>query len=257
MWMPVCGPLPELRFALPAQMVYLFLQSIIPTVPAGWLTFAEGVVYQSYDVLPRVWGISVTDDQQMAGLIMKVGGGAVPLDGDRRAVLPVRCTRRSEDDTQLRPVATGIPAAEITGHDDVPLDLARTSARAGRHRRRPEPEPPRHRPRPPDARGRPARGPPSPTTSNRATPSGTARAASTGAATAQASSTSQPGRADRRRSGRAAAPRPGPRSAAAGPPRAGRRQPVERDHHAAEQQQHQVEPVGGGQVSPRPGACRP
>ena len=42
MWMPVCGPLPELRLSLPAQMIYLFLMSIIPTVPAAWLTFAEG-----------------------------------------------------------------------------------------------------------------------------------------------------------------------------------------------------------------------
>jgi len=75
MWLPVCGPLPELRFSLPTQMVYLFAQSILPTVPAGWLTFADGVVYPSYDVVPRVFGLSVTDDQQIAGLIMKIVGG--------------------------------------------------------------------------------------------------------------------------------------------------------------------------------------
>jgi putative membrane protein len=74
MWMPVCGPLPELRFSLPAQMPYLFLQSIIPTVPAGWLTFAEGVIYKSYDKSFRLWNISVQDDQQLAGMIMKVVG---------------------------------------------------------------------------------------------------------------------------------------------------------------------------------------
>jgi len=75
MWMGVCGPLPELRFSLPVQMPYLFLQSVIPTVPAGWLTFADGVVYESYDVLPRVWGLSVTHDQQIAGMEMKIFGG--------------------------------------------------------------------------------------------------------------------------------------------------------------------------------------
>lgn len=75
MWMPVCGPLPELRLSAPAQMIYLFLQSIIPTVPAAWLTFAEGAVYSSYDHLPRMWGVSVANDQQMAGLIMKIVGG--------------------------------------------------------------------------------------------------------------------------------------------------------------------------------------
>ena len=75
MWMPVCGPLPELRYSLFVQMPYLFLQSIIPTVPAGWLTFADGVVYTSYDRAYRLWGISVPYDQQAAGMIMKVVGG--------------------------------------------------------------------------------------------------------------------------------------------------------------------------------------
>jgi putative membrane protein len=71
----VCGPLPELRFSLGVQMPYLFLQSIIPTVPAGWLTFADGVVYKAYDIPYRLWGISVQDDQQLAGMTMKVVGG--------------------------------------------------------------------------------------------------------------------------------------------------------------------------------------
>ena len=49
--------------------------SIIPTVPGAWLTFAEGAVYKVYDIPDRLWGISVTSDQQVAGLIMKLGGG--------------------------------------------------------------------------------------------------------------------------------------------------------------------------------------
>ncbi|HEY7070878.1 MAG TPA: cytochrome c oxidase assembly protein, partial [Acidimicrobiales bacterium] len=76
MWMPVCGPLPELRISYPAQMLYLFVISIIPTVPAAWLTFADGVVYSAYDVPARLWGISVTSDQQAAGAIMKLVGGS-------------------------------------------------------------------------------------------------------------------------------------------------------------------------------------
>jgi putative membrane protein len=76
LWMPVCGPLPELRISYPAQMLYLFVTSIIPTVPAGWLTFADGVVYKAYDVPDRLWGISVTSDQQAAGAIMKLVGGS-------------------------------------------------------------------------------------------------------------------------------------------------------------------------------------
>ena len=55
-------------------MIYLFVQSIIPVVPAGWLTFADGAVYKVYDEPVRVWGMSVTEDQQLAGAIMKIGG---------------------------------------------------------------------------------------------------------------------------------------------------------------------------------------
>ena len=75
MWMPVCGPLPELRISYPAQMLYLFVISIVPTVPAAWLTFADGVVYKAYATPYRLWGISATSDQQAAGAIMKLVGG--------------------------------------------------------------------------------------------------------------------------------------------------------------------------------------
>ena len=58
------------------KMIYLFMNSVVATVPAGWLTFAEGVVYKHYNIPWRVWGVSVTDDQQIAGAIMKIGGAA-------------------------------------------------------------------------------------------------------------------------------------------------------------------------------------
>ena len=76
MWVPVCGPFPELRMSLPAQMIYLFAMSIVPTVPAAWLTLGGKVIYSAYDTPQRLWGISALSDQQMAGLIMKLGGSA-------------------------------------------------------------------------------------------------------------------------------------------------------------------------------------
>ncbi len=76
LWIPVCGPLPELRIPMPAQMLYLFVTSIVPTVPGAWLTFAQGAVYKVYDIPDRLGGISVTSDQQVAGLIMKLGAGS-------------------------------------------------------------------------------------------------------------------------------------------------------------------------------------
>lgn len=73
-FMPVCGPIPEWHLKPAGKMIYLFLESVVPTVPAAWLTFAEGTVYKRYDVPIRVWGFTVSEDQQIAGAIMKLGG---------------------------------------------------------------------------------------------------------------------------------------------------------------------------------------
>ncbi len=76
MWLPVIGPLPELRLSQGGRLIYLFLMSIIPTIPAAWLTFADGVVYSAYDKPgTSLWGIDVIDDQQTAGFVMKTLGG--------------------------------------------------------------------------------------------------------------------------------------------------------------------------------------
>lgn len=78
MWWPVIGPVPEIPKLEPfPAMGYLFLQSLVPTVPASFLTFAEGAVYDVYAGLPRLWGIDVITDQTVGGLIMKLGGGIV------------------------------------------------------------------------------------------------------------------------------------------------------------------------------------
>ncbi len=78
MWWPVMSPLPEYP-ALPApgQMLYLFLQSLAPTIPASFLTFGDHALYPVYATFPRIWGVGVLTDQLMAGLIMKLIGGAI------------------------------------------------------------------------------------------------------------------------------------------------------------------------------------
>jgi putative membrane protein len=78
MWWPVLSPLPEFpHLSYPLRGVYLFAQSLVPTVPASFLTFARDVVYEAYDVTPRFGDIPVVVDQQIAGLLMKVGGGLI------------------------------------------------------------------------------------------------------------------------------------------------------------------------------------
>jgi putative membrane protein len=75
MWMGVCSPLPELRFPLLVQAGHLFLQSVVPTVPAGILVFSETVAYKSYNHAGRILGMTPIEDQQLAATIMKVVAG--------------------------------------------------------------------------------------------------------------------------------------------------------------------------------------
>lgn len=78
MWWPVIGPVPELPKLRPEMaMGYLFLQSLVPTIPASFLTFADDVVYKAYEGFPRLWGFDILNDQLVAGLIMKIGGGII------------------------------------------------------------------------------------------------------------------------------------------------------------------------------------
>jgi putative membrane protein len=75
-WMPVLSPLPEIpRLPWLPRMIYLFLQSIVPTVPASFLTFGDSPLYKFYEEVPHIWGLSTLEDQQIAGLIMKIGAG--------------------------------------------------------------------------------------------------------------------------------------------------------------------------------------
>lgn len=78
MWMPVLSPIVEIaRLSYPLQMLYLFAQSIVPTVPASFLTFGSEPLYRIYEELPRLWGISALTDQRVAGLTMKLLGGLI------------------------------------------------------------------------------------------------------------------------------------------------------------------------------------
>ena len=78
MWMPVVSPLIELpRLPYPGQMLYLFAQSLLPTVPASFLTFGSRPLYQVYAEAPRTFGMSAITDQRIAGLFMKIVGGLV------------------------------------------------------------------------------------------------------------------------------------------------------------------------------------
>jgi len=75
-WLPIVSPLPEIpRLSPPGRMIFLFLQSVVPTVPASFLTFGRTPLYKFYEDVPQLFGLSTVDDQRIAGLIMKIGAG--------------------------------------------------------------------------------------------------------------------------------------------------------------------------------------
>ena len=76
MWWPVIGPIPDIPRLEPfPRMGYVFLQSLVPTIPASFLTLGDTPLYPIYETFPRLWGISAHTDQILAGLLMKFGGG--------------------------------------------------------------------------------------------------------------------------------------------------------------------------------------
>jgi putative membrane protein len=75
-WMPIVSPLPEIPQLAPVmKMLYLFAWSVVPTVPASFLTFGASPLYKFYEHVPHLYGLSTLEDQQVAGLIMKIGAG--------------------------------------------------------------------------------------------------------------------------------------------------------------------------------------
>lgn len=74
-WWPVFSPLPEVpRLSYPGQMLYLFIQSLVPAIVGAFITFSSVVVYPVYAETPKLWGLTPLVDQQIAGLLMKLLG---------------------------------------------------------------------------------------------------------------------------------------------------------------------------------------
>jgi len=76
LWLPIFSPTPAIpRLRRPMQMLYLFLNTIIPTVPASFITFSREPLYTSYGDAAAAWGLTPLADQTIAGITMKLGGG--------------------------------------------------------------------------------------------------------------------------------------------------------------------------------------
>jgi len=102
-WWPICSPMDELPSAHPLlQTAYLFFMSLPTTIIGALIAFAEAPLYPYYALRPRLWGVSLGDDQQLAGLIMWVPGSLVYF-----AVLTVVFIRwlNRDDADEHRPLA--------------------------------------------------------------------------------------------------------------------------------------------------------
>ena len=79
MFWPVLSPLSEIPRLSPFRRIgYLFLNTVLPTIPASFLTFTDRFLYlDAYPSADRLWGLDRVVDQQVAGLLMKLGGGVI------------------------------------------------------------------------------------------------------------------------------------------------------------------------------------
>jgi len=77
-WWPVVSPIPHRpRFPLGVRICYLIASTVLMTLPYVFLTFAELPFYATYELAPPVGTLSAGEDQRLAGLIMRIGGGTI------------------------------------------------------------------------------------------------------------------------------------------------------------------------------------
>ena len=120
-WWPVIGVWPS-HPVWPrwAMIPYLVLADLVNTGLSATLTFSDHVLYSSYQMAPRIWGISALGDQSAAGAIMWVPGSIAFL---VPAVLLGMRALDSRPAHQIRLIArVGVPRLQAR----LPWDLLRT-----------------------------------------------------------------------------------------------------------------------------------
>ena len=116
-WWPLMSNSAELpRLSEPVKMLYLLFLAIAQIVVFAPLTFSTEPIYQFYVDAPTIWGIDSLVDQQVGGLIMKVGGGALFL--TLLVVTFLRWYAREEAETRRereehRRVAAGLTRVKV------------------------------------------------------------------------------------------------------------------------------------------------
>lgn len=76
-WWVVVAPEGINQIRPPFRIAYLFGSTVLPTIPAAFLTFASYPLYRLYELAPPVAGIAARSDQLTAGILMKLGADPV------------------------------------------------------------------------------------------------------------------------------------------------------------------------------------
>jgi putative membrane protein len=121
-WWPMLGKSEKAApSASPAvQMIYLFLMMFPMTLLAALLTFARYPVYPFYSSAPRLWGLSVMDDQQAGGLLMWIPGNMIYFMPFAFAFFRWFEKQDRDEDVSFPPEPDGLPT---------PVGTRRTTAR--------------------------------------------------------------------------------------------------------------------------------
>ncbi|HET7092707.1 MAG TPA: cytochrome c oxidase assembly protein [Thermomicrobiales bacterium] len=113
-WWPLLGPLPAWPRLPPlAQCLYLFLWTIPGGIVGAFITFAAPGLYAPYDSAARVFGIDLTTDQQIAGLLMWIATSSLYL--LLITVIFFRYAGQEEAKERAGPAAAPAPASSIRG----------------------------------------------------------------------------------------------------------------------------------------------
>lgn len=79
-WWPLLTPANRhIRLTSPLQILYLAAESLPLDIFGVFTIFAQGILYHTYAVAPRLWGVSPALDQQFGGGILAVPGNIIDL----------------------------------------------------------------------------------------------------------------------------------------------------------------------------------
>lgn len=74
MWMPLRSPVPQFRLKYGFQVLYIIALTIAQAPVFAFVTFSHKVLYQTYELAPRLTWLTARGDQQLGGVLMKITG---------------------------------------------------------------------------------------------------------------------------------------------------------------------------------------